>query len=230
MEKYAIVTGASDGIGRAICEALCREGVKVFGIGRKMPQPEIPGLTMHLLDMVEDPSAACDLVARLAKEYPIDLLVNNAGCAFYGLHENLNLNDIHSMVTLNMELPMLFTRILLPKLRSRKGTVVMISSVTAQHASPHAAAYGATKAGLAAFSESIFEEVRKHGVKVVTIAPDLTRTHLYRNADFTTSDAADECLYPSDVADAVLFALQARPGSVIREITLRPQKNRIVKK
>ena len=128
MEKYAIVTGASDGIGRAICEALCREGVKVFGIGRKMPAQEIPGLTMHLLDMVEDPSAACDLVARLAKEYPIDLLVNNAGCAFYGLHENMAMNDIHAMVTLNLELPMLFTRILLPKLRSRKGTVVMISS------------------------------------------------------------------------------------------------------
>lgn len=68
------------------------------------------------------------------------------------------------------------------------GYIINISSVTAKQPSPHGCAYAATKAGLASFSSSLFDEARKYGVKVTAVYPDMTETNLYRNADFTVGE------------------------------------------
>ena len=175
------------------------------------------------------------VVAALQKEWKQEkrtfaLLVNNAGTAYYGLHEELRPEGISEMVRVNLEVPMLLTQQLLRTLKQNHGTIINISSVTAIGSNPHGVAYGATKAGLLSFSRSLFDEARKYGVRVTAILPDMTDTELYRHADFTADPAMDAHLEAEDVADAVEYALTTRAGTCIPEIILRPQLHRIKKK
>ena len=233
MTKRAIVTGASSGIGRAICEELLSMDYEIYGIGRDFSDAEIllDESAFHKveLDLLDTPILE-KTIREIVKGQTLDLLVNCAGVGYYGLHEELKPNDISEMVRINLEAPLLLTSILLRKLKESHGTILNIASVTANQSNPHGAAYGATKAGLLSFSRSLFDEVRKHGVKVTTILPDMTDTNLYRNADFETSKEENARLLPEDIAEAVRYILESEPHLVITEFTVRPQFHRIEKK
>lgn len=228
----AIVTGASSGIGLEISKVLCRLGYEVFGIGRNFDKDkELTAESFHpiLCDLL-DTEKLCNTVKEIAAQNHLTVLVNNAGIAYYGLHEELNAKKIQQMVRTNLEVPMILTCLLLRELKKNKGYVINISSVTAGSSNPHGCAYGATKAGLSSFSHSLFDEARKYGVKVVTISPDMTKTNLYRNADFREGEEAESYLMPEEVAKAVEYVLSQRDGLVISDITLKPQIHRIWRK
>ena len=231
MKDAAIVTGASSGIGLAISRTLCRLGFEVFGIGRNFKEtiPAQDGFHKVVCDVL-DTGRICEIVRGIAKQNRVTVLVNNAGVAFFGLHEELNAKKIQQMVRTNLEVPMILTCQLLRELKKNAGYVINISSVTAYGTNPHGCAYGATKAGLSGFSHSLFDEARKYGDKVVTISPDMTRTDFYRNADFGEGDEAESYLTPEEVADVVEYALSRRSGLVVSDITLKPQIHRIKRK
>ena len=199
-KKAAIVTGASSGIGKAIAEMLVSLGYEVFGFGREFTaEVSFHPVVCDLLDTEELERH----IKQIRKQYEIYILINNAGIGYYGLHEELNAAKIKQMVRTNLELPLLLSNLLLRDLKRSKGYLLQISSVTALKNSPHGCAYGATKAGLTAFSRSLFDEARKYGVKVTVIHPDMTQTKLYRNADFTAAEDLQASLLPEDVAEAV---------------------------
>ena len=179
---------------------------------------------------VLDTDRMCACVKEIALKHPVHVLVNNAGVGYYGLHEELSPAKIRELVRTNLEAPMILTQQLLRHFKKHTGVIINISSVTANGSNPHGCAYGATKAGLASFSRSLFDEARKYGVKVVTISPDMTQTNLYRNADFREGEEEASYLLPEEVADAVAFVLSQREGMVVTDITLRPQLHRIRKK
>lgn len=230
MKKTAVVTGASGGIGSAISERLLKMEYEVWGIGRSFDRLPAADEAFH--------PVVCNLLAEKDLEELLGILhglrpsvlVNNAGTAYYGMHEELNPEKIRRILRTNLEVPMILCQKLLRVLREEKGTIINISSVTALSSSPHGAAYGASKAGLLHFTRTIFDENRKFGVNAVSILPDLTETGLYRNADFSPSEEEGCALRPSDVADAVQYVLQAERGVCINEIVLRPQYHRIQRK
>lgn len=255
MKKTAIVTGASSGIGREISRVLVEMGYEVYGFGREFPEEESEQIrnkqdpaemigTENGTDKQNQENGmlhriVCDLldtqelerqIKEIRRENEVSLLVNNAGVGYYGLHEELNTQKIQKLVRTNLEVPMVLTNLLLRDLKKYGGTIINISSVTAQLSNPHGCAYGATKAGLSSFSRSLFEEVRKYGVRVVTIQPDMTKTDLYRNADFAQGEEEDSYLLPEEIAETVRDILQMRKGVVVTEITLRPQLHRIRRK
>ena len=230
MSKSAIVTGASAGIGSEISRRLCGLGFEVFGIGREFKEPAEEQLFHPIVCDLLDTQQLLQNIKDIAARGDVSVLVNNAGVAYYGLHEELNPKKIQQMVRTNMEVPMILTQQLLRHLKANRGFVINISSVTAQSSSPYGCAYGATKAGLAGFSRSLFDEARKYGVKVVTIYPDMTKTDLYRNADFTVGEEEASYLLPKEIADAVSFILKQREGAVVSEITVKPQIHRIKRK
>ena len=226
----AIVTGASSGIGLAICEMLCANGYEVYGIGRNF-ETVVNGNQFHkIVCDILDTRKLCSIVKDISAENQVKILVNNAGVGFYGLHEEVNPEKIMLMVRTNLEVPMILTQQLMRELKKNKGYIINISSVTAHESNPHGCAYGATKAGLTSFTHSIFDEARKYGVKAVAIHPDMTRTQLYRNADFENADEKDAYLEPKEVAEAVEYVIKAREGMVISDITLKPQLHRIKRK
>lgn len=230
MGNAAIVTGASSGIGFEISKTLCRLGYEVFGIGRKFDIEFADNKFHKVICDILDTEKLCDTVKKIASRSHVTVLVNNAGTAYYGLHEELNAKKIQEMVRTNLEAPMILTSLLLRELKKNKGYVVNISSVTANGTNPHGCAYGATKAGLSSFSHSLFDEARKYGIKVVTISPDMTKTNLYRNADFKEGDESESYLLPEEAASAVEYVLSQREGLVISDITLKPQVHRIKRK
>ena len=236
--EAAIVTGASSGIGAAISARLCKMGYEVFGIGRSFGS----SFAEQFPDVADNPlfhAVVCDLldtekmlklVRGIAAEATVTLLVNNAGSAYYGLHEELSPKKIQEMVRTDLEVPMILSQQLLRGFKKNKGCIVNIASVTAQQSNPHGCAYGAVKAGLASFSRSLFDEARKYGVRVATVSPDMTKTELYRNADFTVREETESYLLPQDVAEAVAYIVGQREGVAVSEVTLRPQYHRIRRK
>lgn len=229
--EAAIVTGASGGIGLAIAKSLVENGYEVFGFGRNFEGKEISCEKWHPICCdLTDTSLVEQYVRDIMKNYSLKVLVNNAGVGYYGLHEELNARKIQEMVRVNLEVPMVLSALTLRDLKKNSGYIINISSVTADKSNPHGCAYGATKAGLASFTDSLFDEARKYGVRTVLIKPDMTSTNLYRNADFE-ADMDEMChLNPREVADAVEYALSVREGMVVSEITLKPQFHRIHRK
>ncbi len=225
----ALVTGATSGIGRAIAEVLLANDFTVYGIGRNADGAPKHGNFHYLAVNLADSASVAGLPDLLPST--VDLLVNAAGVAYYGPHETVSPAAIHEMVAVNLEAPMILTSLLLPMLKEVKGTIVNISSVTAKHYNnTHGCAYGATKAGLTSFADSLFEECRKTGVRVITIHPDLTDTGLYRNADFTPVPDSDFSLTAQEIADFTWRLLSARDGLVVTDFTVRPQRNGIQRK
>ena len=223
--KTTIVTGASSGIGKAIAEVLVKNGYEVYGIGRNFTEDvRFHAIVCDLLDEKQYQA----MMLSLPKE--IDVLVNNAGCAYYGMHETISDARIHEMIKLNLEIPERMSQHYIRALRLRQGLMINVASITGTHPSPHAACYASTKAAMISFSNSIFEENRKHGVKVTCLIPDMTETNLYRNADFKADENDGCCLYPMDIANVVEQILSQRNGIVAKEIIIQPQFHRIQKK
>ncbi len=213
----AVVTGSTKGIGKAVADMLEKRGMTVIRADRSVAD-------------LRDIDSITRAYSEIAKTHKPAILVNAAGCAYYGLHENITPKQIKEMCDVNLTSPLIITNLLLPSIREQKGFIINISSVSAVNVNTHGAAYGATKSGLDSFGRSLWAEVRKHGVRVVNIRPDMTRTELYRNADFEASGDAGAALDPDDVANAVSDVLDMKEGAVITEMTITPQFVRIQKK
>ncbi len=231
-KKTAIVTGASSGIGYAISKTLSTLGYELYGFGRNFKNTDWNTMdNAHpIVCDILDTDRLCAELKQITAQNQVHVLVNNAGVGYYGLHEELNPDKIKKLVRTNLEAPMILTQQLLRPLKKTAGYIINISSVTAGQSNPHGCAYGATKAGLASFSHSLFDEARKYGVKVVTISPDMTQTNLYRNADFREGDETESYLLPDDVGKAVEWILSQREGVIVTNITLKPQIHRIKRK
>lgn len=228
--KNAVVTGATSGIGLAVTEKLLEMGYTVYGIGRNFDK---------LVSSDKFKKIVCDLtkvfeiertIKEIKKEAEIELLINCAGVGYFGPHEEINVNKIHNMVALNLEAPLVLAQLFLRDLKKIRGTIINISSITAKKSSTYGCVYSATKAGLSHFSKGLFDEVRKTGVKVITIHPDITKTSFYDHLDFCQGDDENSYITPECVAEAVEMVLSQREGTVVTDITLQPQKHLINKK
>lgn len=241
--KTAVVTGASSGIGLAISQYLVGKGIKVFGIARRFENAcqnseDICKITGRR-DSPMFIKVKCDIsnveelvqcIKIISQNERINILVNCAGIGIFGPHEQLNPFTINQMVSVNLTAPLIITNLLLRRLKETRGIIINISSTAAKKISTHGCAYAATKAGLSHFSDSLFHEVRKTGVRVVTICPDITKTEFYNNADFKEYDDEQCFLFAEDIVKAVDFVLSCRHGAVAKELILMPQKFRIERK
>ena len=231
--KTALVTGASSGIGLAISKYLLDKNFIVYGIARGFDSCNISDANFKQSRCdVTKPAQIKGICEDVMNQHnaEIDLLVNNVGVASFGPYETLSMEEISRMVDTNLRAPLLFTNQLLRGLKKTAGTIINISSITAEIVSPWGNAYAATKAGLLHFGDSLFNEVRKSGVSVVNILPDLTDTPFYDNLDFKPHENPMAHLKTEDVIKAVDMVLTQREGSVVTQINLRPQKLQIERK
>jgi short-subunit dehydrogenase len=228
--KKAVVTGASSGIGKEIAIRLLKLGYEVIGISRTIKKEDFGSQNFIPLQAdLTNENSTIFVCERLAKEN-IYILINCAGFGRFEPHEELGTKIITDMVFLNLTSAMLLTNALLRDLKKNGGYLININSIEALRSSKFAGVYGATKAGLKAFGDSLFEETRKSALSVTNINPDMTQSNFYENLRFETSAVEDEKLFCSDIADAVEHILGMRKGAVVSEYTIRSLNFGIAKK
>ncbi|HSE91650.1 MAG TPA: SDR family NAD(P)-dependent oxidoreductase [Candidatus Binatia bacterium] len=229
--KVAIVTGAGRGIGKAVSVSLAKAGCRVVLAARTRDQ--IEAVQKEILSQGGDAVAVpADLtvdedIQRLVEESQakwgaVDILINNAGWGKRAPVVSASLTDWDQTLRLNLRAPMVLAKALLPSMIvKREGAVINIGSVSGKTGEANGAAYSASKFGLIGFTQSLYEEVREHGIKVAVILPGFVDTPLIppnRQLDRSKMIQAD------DIAQTVLFVLTSPSTCCPVEITVRPQK------
>ncbi len=228
--QKAVVTGASSGIGKAITHRLLAMGYSVVGISRTVTCEIFPHQNFRALQVdLSQPCKTQDLCNILQKE-DTHILINAAGFGRFKPHEEQSLKIIEQMTHLNLTAPMLLTHATLRSLKKSGGYLININSIEALRASKFAALYSATKAGLKAFGDALFEETRKSELSITNINPDMTESNFYDELRFSVSEEENEKLLASDIADAVEHILTMRKGAVVSEYTIRSLQFGIKKK
>jgi 3-oxoacyl-[acyl-carrier protein] reductase len=227
----ALVTGATHGIGRATAFALGRAGYRIGVCARTAAK--VDGLVTELAaEGIEAAGAAADVsdAGQVAAAVPrlvqalgeFGVLVNNAGVLIARPFEELSLEDWDLTMATNLRSLYLVTRAVLPGMRRRReGTVVNVASLAGRNGFAGGTAYAASKHGVLGFSRSLMLEVRKEGIRVVTICPGSVDTGMLRDQPMLKPDP-ERILRPEDVADAILLAVQLPNRAMVSELDLRP--------
>ena len=228
--RLAVVTGASSGIGKAISLRLLALGYRVIGVSRTSCEEMIKQSNFTSVNTdLSNEKETLKLCEILQKE-SLTILINAAGFGCFEPHEELSAKTITDMTFLNLTAPMLLTNTLLRSLKENDGYLININSIEAIRASKFAGVYSATKAGLKAFSDALFEETRKSGLSITNINPDMTESGFYEKLRFETSKKENEKLLCEDIADAVGHILSMRKGAVVSDYTIRSLNFGISKK
>jgi uncharacterized protein len=184
---WAVVTGASSGMGLAFARELARCGHKVLAIARRRDRLEALATEAakqggSVTALAADLGTAEGLklvVTRMASLDRIDLLVNNAGIATSGDFQSSSLERELSAIRLNVDAVITLTHAALDEmLRRGNGAIINISSVVAFQPFPHFAVYAASKAFVLSFTEALAEEVKGSGVRVLALCPGAAKTEM----------------------------------------------------
>lgn len=227
----ALVTGATEGIGRATAFALGHAGYRVGVCARTAGRVEAliaelraEGITTagRAAD-VGRPDAVEALVKAVSTELgPVDTLINNAGIAIFRPLIELSLEEWDATMATNLRSLFLVTRAVLPGMLERKsGMIVNVASLAGRNPIASGTAYVASKHAVLGFSKSLMLEVRKNGVRVLAICPGSVNTALIRNMRPPPSREG-EMLEPEDVAQAILDAVRMPARATVSEIDIRP--------
>ena len=228
--KIALVTGAGRGIGKAISLMLAQSGYRVILAARSRDQleevhREIRDRGGEALVVAADLTRDEDiqqLVETSRSWGTVDILINNAGWGKRAPVVKGNIDDWDRTFRVNLRAPMILAKQLLPNMIAKgEGAVINVGSVSGKSGEANGAAYSASKFGLIGFTQSLYEEVREHGIKVSVILPGFVDTPLIppnRQLDRSKMIQAD------DIAQAVHYVLTSPPTCCPVEITVRPQR------
>lgn len=187
--KVAVVTGGSDGIGRALVATLLSYGAKVATCSRHFDklyelQAQHPSQPLHTLVADVSNEADCKrfIDSTISVYGKIDLLINNAGISMRGLFKDLQLDVIRKVIDVNFMGTVYCTKYALPSLIENKGTIVGISSIAGYRGLPGRTAYSASKFALQGFLESLKTELKDDEVHVMWVSPGFTSSSIRDNA------------------------------------------------
>jgi short-subunit dehydrogenase len=185
--KWALVTGASSGLGADFARNLAGRGMHIVLVARRIERLETLAQELRTQRNVETHVVALDLAepeapARLYQQVKdlgvhIEVLINNAGFGIYGQFIETPWQRLNEMLQVNIMAVCHLTRLFAPDMVARKsGYILQIASIGAYQPSPSYAAYSAAKSFILFWGEALNYELRPHGVKVTVLSPGVTRT------------------------------------------------------
>lgn len=223
---YALITGASSGIGECFARALAarkrnlilaaRSEDRLRGIAAELRQRH--GILAEPIPAdLALPGAAAALVGQLEeRRLAVDLLVNNAGFGAQGEFAKLPLERQSEMLAVNVQTVVELTHFLIPPMiERRRGGVINVGSTASFQPVPYIGVYAATKAFVSSFSQALAEEVRPYGITVVTLCPGGTRTNFFEVAGYTRSRLLGKLQAPEEVVEVGLRKLERGGGLVV---------------
>lgn len=186
MKKVVLITGASSGIGRELAKKYLEKGYSLVLSGRNEEGFEYSkgntNVDIILGDITksETRNKLQDLIVNKHKQ--IDILINNAGITFIQPFEKNTEEQINTIFETNLKAPMLLTHDLYETMKTQKnGTIIFINSAAGKQGYPNHTMYSTMKFGLTGFSQSLRQEAKKFGIRVISIYPGGVNTALYNN-------------------------------------------------
>lgn len=227
--QFVLVTGGSDGIGKAIALAFAKKGANLWLVGRdearlQLAKSELEAFSVKVevssYDLSQE-SSALDLSKNVMKKWAkLDVLVNNAGIGIFKSLDELSLSDYDLMMNLNVKAPFLLIQALAPLLMEAKASVINISSYLAERIMPHlkTSVYSATKGAINSLTKALAMELGPK-VRINAVAPGTIATPMARSNIGKLPQARQEALFnyvqehypmqrigePNDIAEMVCF-------------------------
>ena len=216
---WALVTGASAGIGEAFARSFAKQGIDCALVARRQDKLEALARELEAQHGIETRVVVADLAteegieqtAAAVSDLDLGLLVNNAGLGGAGRFDKLESERIRQMVNLNCMAPAMLTHALLPDFKSRgRGAIIITGSVASRQPLPLHGVYGATKAFDLMLGESLWVELRGEGIDVLVLEPGPTLTEFQEVA----REIAHEGQSATEVVNAALLALGQQPSVI----------------
>ena len=183
--KVVLVTGGSEGIGKALVESLLQKGAVVAACARnleKLSQLKIinPGKPLHIAAAdVSSESDCSNFITSVIKKFgTIDILINNAGVSMRALFRDTDLETLRTMMNINFWGTVYCTKFALDEIVKNKGAVIGVSSVAGFRGLPGRTGYSASKFAVTGFLEALRTEVAGNGVNVMWVSPGFTRSNI----------------------------------------------------
>lgn len=238
--KVAIVTGATSGIGAAIAESLVKYGLKVVGLGRresklqdlksKLSQIKESNFYPIKVDLKNEDEILNAFKWTLENLGALHVLINNAGIMHTEIIRDQATEQWREMFDTNVLALEICSREAIRAMQSKNiegGHIINISSIAA-HATPFPkwTTYFATKKAVNCISDGLRKELGSlnSDIRVTIISPGLTQTELFAANRAVPDDTMKFGLLPSDIAEAIIFALQVPTRVLVREIIIEPVK------
>jgi short-subunit dehydrogenase len=234
--QTVLLTGASGGLGTYMAQAFAARKVKLALVAH--PGIDLEGLRKSFADGgaqavaitsdLRDPVQRREMLAAVRSRLgPIDILVNGAGVEFNSAYHELSEGQIGEVLSVNLEAPMILSRLVLPEmLERRQGHIVNISSLAGKSGPAFQEPYAASKAGLVAFTQSLRATYRGSGVSASVIVPAFVEAGIYARLKAKSGCAAPALLTgcsPEQVAQAVLRSIEGDvPEIIVNRYPIRP--------
>lgn len=231
----AVVTGGTRGIGYAIAEALLKRdtGVLICGTNQTGIDRALGSLKASHPDRIA--GIVCDVrdhgqVQAMMREAEnrfggLDILVNNAGIGRFASLEEMSPDDWRATIETNLSGLFYCCREVIPLMKKRGGGYIFnIGSLAGRNYFPRGSAYGASKAGLIALSESLMQEVRYDHIRVSYVMPGSVETEFGGPAASPRHTKKTWKLLPEDVAQVIVDLLDSDPRSLQSRVELRPSE------
>lgn len=188
--RLALVTGATSGIGEALCFLFAQKGLSLLITGRDKHRLDLlvqqlsPQIILQAIEADLSTADGRQKVINLIHDYGPDLIINNAGFGLYGEALTYQTEDQEKMIEVNVvavtELTLEAARTLISA--GKEGVIFNMSSAAAFQVIPNMAIYAASKAFVNHFSQGLDEEVKKYGIRILTICPGMVKTSFSRRA------------------------------------------------
>lgn len=226
MEKVAVVTGSSSGIGFETSLALAREGYYTFATMRdvkkgvaikEIAKKEKLKLEVVELDVDKDQSIQKAIDKIIKEKNRIDVLVNNAGYGLFGCLEDLSMDELKAQFETNFFGVVRISQKVIPTMRNQKsGTIINISSVAGRIGFPASPAYISSKFALEGLSESMRYELSPFGINIIIIEPGVIKTNFMPS---TKKSTKPDSVY-KDITDKVIMGItmMAEMGTPPQEV------------
>ncbi len=229
-DKIAIVTGAGRGIGRAVAEALAKEGVHVGLLARTEAQVKEVSeaiqaqggtsafATADVTNNEEVQQAVATLTKALGKA---DILINNAGMGGFGKLVEQDPETWVKIVDTGIKGTYYVTHAVLPQLiEKNEGDIINISSTNGLNGAATSTAYSAAKFGIIGLTESLAQEVRRNNIRVTALAPSTVVTELARESGLIDEEKAERMMQPEDLAEVIVNQLKLPNRIYIKQATI----------
>ena len=220
---WALVTGASSGIGKEFCYQLANRGMNIVLVARRKNLIEEIALDIELkngvktkiidVDITQD--FAVDQIYDKLKNIEVGFLVNNAGIGSFGDFHQTELKKYIDMIKLNCLAPVMLTFKFLEKMINRKkGAIIFLSSKSAYQPTPFFSVYGATKVFNLFLGEALWSEYKKKGIHILSLSPGLVNTGFQKNAGVTPNQKGLMWSNPKEVVNTALNSIGTKSSVV----------------